>query len=364
MIPAPIRPEPAARGPRFAGRSLPFRIDKMQARLREVGDTLRLNLWPLARSQWSGRELRRRTGPARPAGRGVVAVSPYYGNERLLQPFLDHHRQLGVDEFVFLDLSVEGGLAAALADEGDCAVWRPRGEPEPARAIYWLNYLRRRYASGRWCLSLEPNELFVFCRSECRQLRDLTDFLEAERRNHLYALVVEMYGERPAATLNLRPGEHPLAALPYFDGLGYATTGPHRYRNVVVRGGVQRRTLYWDMPRRSPALNRIPLVKWHWNYLYVAGTRLLMPRRLNTSHSPWHSTPTACLLGFALLDGEAALARAAMAESGQIARGGGSAAYPGIAALRRYQLKEDVSRRFTGSAALVDCGLLNPGQWF
>ncbi|HEV2300800.1 MAG TPA: glycosyltransferase family 2 protein [Stellaceae bacterium] len=342
---------------------MPLRVDKAGAWLSEVGETLRFNVWPLLRSQWSGLGLCRRAGPVHPVGRGVVVVGPYYGNERLLQPFLDHHRRLGVDQFVFLDLSVEGGLAAVLAEESDCAVWRPRGEPDPRRTIYWLNYLRRHYGTGRWCLSLEPNELFVYCRSECRQLRDLTDFLDAERRNHLYALVVEMYGDRPASTLSLRPGEHPLAALPYFDALGYATTGPHRYRNVVVRGGVQRRTLYWDMPRRSPALNRIPLVKWRWNYLYVAGTRLLMPRRLNTSHSPWHSSPTACLLGLALLDGDATLARAAMAEAGQIARGG-TAAYPGIAALRRYQLKEDVSRRFTGSAALVECGLLNPGQWF
>lgn len=364
MIPAPVRQEPADRGPRFGGRRLPFRLEKARARLREIGDTLRFNLWPLIRSQWSGLGLQRRIGPARPAGRGVLVVSPYYGNDRLLQAFLDHHRKLGVEEFVLLDLSVEGGLAAALAEERDCAVWRPRGEPDPGRAIYWLNYLRRRYGTGRWCLSLEPNELLVFSRSECRELRDLTDFLEAERRNHLYAVVVEMYGDRPASMLSLKPGEHPLSALPYFDALGYATTGPHRYRNVVVRGGVQRRTLYWDMPRRSPALNRVPLVKWRWNYLYVAGTRLLMPSRLNTSHSPWHSSPTACLLGFALLDGETTLARAAKAEAGQIARGGGTGSYPGIAALRRYQLKEDVSRRFTGSAALVDCGLLNPGQWF
>ena len=364
MIPAPVRPEPAMRGPRFAGRRLPIRLDKAGARLREFGDDLRFHYWPLLQVQLNGLALCRRAGPARPSGRGVVVVGPYYGNERLLPPFLAHHRGLGVEQFVFLDLSSEGGLAAILAEESDCAVWRPRREPKPGGAIYWLNYLRRRYATGRWCLSLEPNEHFVFSRSECRQLRDLTDFLEAERRNHLYALVVEMYGDRPASTLNLLPGEHPLAALPYFDALGYATTGPHRYRNVVVRGGVQRRTLYWDMPRRSPALNRVPLVKWHWNYLYVAGTRLLMPRRLNTSHSPWHSSPTACLLGFALLDGEATLARAAMAEAGQIAKGGGGTVYPGIAALRRHQLKEDVSRRYTGSAALVDCGLLNPGQWF
>jgi Glycosyl transferase family 2 len=320
---------------------------------------------PWLRGYWSGRELVRQCGALRRGRRrGPLAVVPYYGNETLLSAFLDHHRRLGIAEFVFLDLSAAGKLAALLRAESDCAVWRPRRESVPQRTISWLNHLRWRYASGRWCLSLDPSELFVFHRCETRQIADLTDFLEAERRDHIYALVVDMYGDEAAANLRLEKGAHPLDALPYFDGQGYVANGPHRYRNVIVRGGVRRRTLYCDNPRQSPVLNRIPLVKWRWYYVYIAGTRLLVPFRLNTSHSPWHSSPTASLLSLALLDSDERLVLGWLAEGGAIAAGGSRPPSPGLIELRRRRLREDISERFTGSAALVDCGLINPGQWF
>jgi hypothetical protein len=341
-------------------------ISKFTAELSHWLVALRLTLLAWVGAQRRASRLKHEEGPARAgAPKGVVAVVPFYGSDTLLASFLDHHRRLGVDEFVFLDLSPKGGLAGRLAGERDCAIWRPRGEPDPRRAIDWLNYLRRRYATGRWCLSIEPTDRFVFARYESRQIKDLTDFLDTERRSHIYALVVEMYGDRPAAALRLRSGDQPLRALPYFDPYGYTTTSRSgRFRNVVVRGGLQRRTALRDAPRRAPALNRIPLVKWRWHYSYIAGTRLMMPRHLNEPHSQWHSSPTACLLRFGLLDAEASLTAAARAEVAELVSDAGGRSFGRLSDLRGRLVKQDFSRPFTGSWDLVECGLLNPGQWF
>jgi len=105
-------------------------------------------------------------------------------------------------------------------------------------------------------------------------------------------------------------------------------------------------------------------VKWRWFYAYVAGTRLLIPRRLNMPHSPWHSQPTACLMRFALLDDDASLGAAAMAEAGQISVRPTAQSYRGLLKLRGHHLMHNASVRFTSTADLVECGLLNPGQWF
>jgi hypothetical protein len=342
----------------------------MVARLRsapaELSTMARQNLIPWLRARRAGRHLCHLSGPATATSQGgVVAVSPFYGNYSLLPAFLDHHRGLGIAEFVFLDLSAAGGLARHLAEAAGCAVWRPSDEPAPGQVLYLLNYLRERYATGRWCLSLEPSEMFVFQRSEARKIGDLTEFLQSEGRGHVHAAIVEMYGEQPAAGFEFSPGEHPLDALPYFDPTGYtivSDNGP--CGNVVLQGGVQRRTVFAQDPRQSPALNRIPLVKWGRFHAYLAGTQLLTPYRLNAPHYRYHTTPTACLLRFALLDGEAVLAAAARAE----AQGAESELrvpfYAGVAALRRMQLKREFSVRFNTSADLVECGLLNPGQWF
>lgn len=366
MIPAATIPEPAVRGSRFGARRWRRgRNAKLPTKLGVFLETFRFHIGPWLRAYRGGRELVHQCGAPQGAGRGgVVAVVPYYGNEALLAVFLDHHRRLGIADFVFLDLSASGKLAASLGAESDCAVWRPHRQSAPQGTISWLNHLRSRYANGRWCLSLDPNELFVFHRCETRQIADLTEFLEAERRDHIFALLLDMYGDEPAAGLRLEEGVDPLDALPYFDRLGYVTSGPHRYRNVTVRGGVRRRTLYPDTPRQSPILNRIPLVKWRWYYVYISGTRLLMPSRLNTSHSPWHSSPTASVLSLALLDSDERLALAWLADAEPMASGGGGLWGAGLMELRRRRLKENISERFTGSASLVACGLINPGQWF
>jgi hypothetical protein len=360
MIPVPPPREPPAKGPAD-------RVKRVRSDLSGLVVSARIITLSWLKSRWA---IRCEGGAAKALRQNdLVIVTPFYGNNGLLPPFLQHHRRLGVDQFVFLDLSEIGGLAERLADQRDCAIWRPGGRTAKGQAIYWLNYLRRRYGTGRWCLSLEPNEMFVFPRSESRQIKDLTEFLQSEARDHIFALVVEMYGDQPAKKLVKKLAsktvENPLNILSYFDPYGYTTSRSHHSWGVTVRGGVQRRTVFRDSPRRSPPLNRIPLVKWRWFYTYVAGTRLLIPRRLNAPHPPWHSAPTACLLRFALLDDHASFVAAAMAEAGQIsARPSGAQYYRSLLKLRRHHLKHNASVRFNSSADLVECGLLNPGQWF
>jgi hypothetical protein len=334
--------------------------------LRDSPFTFFYILLPVLRNRRSGGELKRLT-PAigKLRGSDLIVVAPFYGEDRLLRTFLDHHRRLGVNIFVLLDLSESGGLAAQLQDAPDCAVWRPRGNKiRLKRALLWLNYLRWRYATGRWCLSLEPSDFIVFHHSETRKLKDLIEFVDSERRDHVFGVTIEMYGDRPAAELSAEPGKHPLEQLPYFDPLGYETAKPGRLRNVCVRGGPHRRLLFPSIPRRAPALNRIPLVKWKWFYSYGAGTRAMMPRKLNIPHTVHHANPTVCLLSFAQLNDDAILARAAQAESGEFVVGTGDPIYPATQKLKRLAPKIGISTIFTGSTDLTNAGLLNPGQWF
>jgi Glycosyl transferase family 2 len=331
----------------------------------EIYYIFRYILPPFVSSYYHGRSLDRISeDPPRRSKRSVVAVVAYYGNERLIPGFLRYHRRIGVEDFVFLDLSPQHRLADLLEWESDCVVWRPRGTPSPRLAIHWLNFLRRRYGIGRWCLSLEPSEFLVFQRSESRDIRDLIEFLVVEQRNHLFALSVDMYGDQHAAAIPFSAGDDPLAALPYFDPVGYACHGVGRLRSLPTRGGVQRRILFADAPRNAPALNRIPLVKWRWYFSYLAATRLMAPGQLNTAHAPWHLSPTACLLRCALLDDDLSLAIAERAERTVLVADRATPSYPGVFKLRELRLKHSASARFSTSQDLVKWGLLTPGQWF
>ena len=39
-----------------------------------------------------------------------------------------------------------------------------------------------------------------------------------------------------------------------------------------------------DQPENAPALNKIPLVKWHRSYVYASSTHALLPRGLNLTY--------------------------------------------------------------------------------
>jgi hypothetical protein len=105
-------------------------------------------------------------------------------------------------------------------------------------------------------------------------------------------------------------------------------------------------------------------VKWRWYFAYISGRRLMMPARLNAPHAPWHSSPTACLLRYALLDPPASVDLAARIDATEIMSDGRRSCYDAVPILRQSDLKHDFSGRFTESLDLVEVGLINPGQWF
>jgi hypothetical protein len=319
---------------------------------------------PMLLAALHGRELGRASGAASPSPRSkVILVAPYYGNGELVPHFLDYYSLIGVDEFVFLDLSSRQDLAERVPAGMRVAIWRPHSLQSLAPAIHWLNFLRRRYATGRWCLSVEPTDYFAFPGSDTRHLRDLVEFLDNEGRNHIYALRLIMYGEEAAAEAKLNASD-PLKALPYFDALGYICWEDGPFKSAVTRGGVERRALFPLEPVRAPAVQRIPLVKWERKFNYIASTRLLSPRRLNTAHAPWHLCPTACLLSCVLMDDEAQLAVAENVERSAFYIDQDARSYPGVPRLRLRQLKDAVSVRFSTSDDLLRSGLLSAGQWF
>jgi hypothetical protein len=179
----PPRPTKVRRG-RLASRenkSLPELAKDIQARLFfPVVAVADLAIAWIKAYVWGTLELQLRLGPPNRGNRGgVVVVVAYHGEEAQLAPFIDYHSKMGASEFVFLDVSPEGSLAGLLGGRTDVAVWRPHASGKLDHALYWRNYLRGRYGSGRWCLSLEPTERFVFFRCKTRQIRDLVDFLES-----------------------------------------------------------------------------------------------------------------------------------------------------------------------------------------
>ena len=216
-------------------------------------------------------------------GKGAILAFVTVRNERVRLPyFLEHHRKLGVQHFLFVDNASKDGSREWLAEQPDVSLWVTRAGYKQSRfGLDWLTWLQRRHGHGHWCLTLDADEILVYPFWETRNLRALTLRLEAEGRRSFGAMMLDMYPKGPLGVQDYAAGQDPIEVLPWFDGGNYVVQVQPRMRNLWIQGGVRARAFFAAEPRRAPTLNKVPLVRWDRSYAYVNSTHAILPRGLN-----------------------------------------------------------------------------------
>lgn len=218
-------------------------------------------------------------------------------NERLRLPyFLTYYRRLGIQRFLVIDNASDDGTTEALLVEPDVHVFQTRDHYSTSRyGVDWINALLARYAVGRWTLTVDADELFVYPGCEVCGLDRLTHALERRHEDAILTFLLDMYGERAVRETTCAPGQPWLDVCAWFDRDGYEWNRDHpRYGAVPQRGGPRRRRLWpAGTSRPAPFLPKIPLVRWQAGLAYTASTHILDGPRL--------SALTGVLLHFKLL---------------------------------------------------------------
>ncbi|EAQ03934.1 hypothetical protein OB2597_11841 [Pseudooceanicola batsensis HTCC2597] len=219
-------------------------------------------------------------------------------NERIRLPyFLEYYRQLGVDHFLFVDNDSSDGSADYLAAQPDCSVWHtPHGYKRARFGMDWINWLLLRHGHGHWCLTVDPDEFFVYPFCDTRPIQALTDWLDASSIKSFSAMLLDMYPKGRIDAEPYREGQDPLEIATWFDSGNYLIEKNRRYGNLWIQGGPRQRVFFADQPELAPALNKIPLVKWDRKYAYVSSTHMLLPRGLNLVYDEWGGEKASGLL--------------------------------------------------------------------
>ena len=249
----------------------------------------------IQRKRWRFRAFRKRrelrsvvdrTGQIRPSDLFVFSTQR---NERVRLPyFLKYYRDMGVNHFFIVDNDSDDGALEYLQEQEDVSVWHTNRSYKRSRfGVDWLNWLQKKYAHGHWCLTVDPDELFLYPFCDTRPLRALTDWLDASSIKSFSAMLLDMYPKGPIDAEPYRAGQDPLEIASWFDAGNYAITKNKRFGNLWIRGGPRARMFFPDMPAKAPALNKIPLVKWNRRYAYVSSTHMLLPRGLNQVYDEW-----------------------------------------------------------------------------
>ena len=319
-------------------------------------------LWRSFRSRHQLRSLTDRTAAIAP---GAILCFATVRNEVARLPhFVAHHRRLGVAQFLIVDNASDDGTREWLEAQPDVSLWATDASYKASRfGVDWLTWLMMRHGHGHWCLTLDADEVLIYPHWQTRDLRALTGWLDDNGRRAFPAMMLDLYPKGALADSPFRPGDDPLEVLCWFDHGNYTIARQEPLGNLWVQGGPRARLFFRDEPRRSPTLNKVPLVRWHWRYAYVNSTHQILPRGLNAVYdTAGGEAPSGLLLHTKFLP--LAVERSAVEKlrGEHFANGtlyGGY--YDAVAA--NPDLWSPASSRLTGWRGLEAMGLMSRGGW-
>jgi hypothetical protein len=277
--------------------------------------------------------------------------------------FLEYYRNYGIDHFCFVDNDSNDGTRTYLCAQPDCTLWTTTSSYRDSHyGVHWLNYLLKRYGTGHWCLTVDPDEFLCAPYHGSRNLKELCAYLDSKRKQSFFTTMLDMYPRGSIQSAVYEQGQNPLEVANWFDPTGYHQVQSHR-KDWWIRGGVRRRVFFADSPEYSPALNKTPLVKWSKHFLYIMSTHTLAPDRINEPHFSQSLAPTGCLLHFKYLS---TFIEKVREEEHRRQHYAGSLEYSQYNA----GLQKDTilwcngSVQFTEWQQLVELGLMGTGGWF
>nr|WP_237028958.1 glycosyltransferase family 2 protein [Phaeobacter porticola] len=253
-------------------------------------------LWRSFRARHQLTQVVARTENLRPDA--ILAVTVLRNEATRLPYFLSFYRALGVDHFLMVDNGSDDESGTFLAAQRDVSLWRTSAHYRDARfGLDWATWLQICHSHGRWCLSVDTDELLVFGGDAIHGLRGLTKLLEQQRQPGFGAVMLDLFPQGRLNSTGYTAGEDPRIALPWFDPGPYRATRQLPRGNLWVQGGLRERVFFCDDPQRSPTLNKLPLIKWNRRFAYTNSTHAILPRRLNGLYDgPGGNAPSGVLL--------------------------------------------------------------------
>lgn len=320
-------------------------VEMLRTRYRRLTKNIRIYL----------REIRPSLKAMERAGRGLhveqlhcdkphksrVVMVALHESSHDIQGFLGFHRGQGTGKLVILNCSGALIPPKVLERFDDVVVYRADTLPQdPRRTEDQLNFLIRKHAMNRWCLTLRTNERLRYAYDDHAGVGELVEFLEAEHRKSFHTIAVPVYSDplqpqvgKGDEVATRSDGQPPYG---YFDGSGYVAVYDETDHKIIIQGGVASRV---SMPQEAgcgQSLDRISLFKVGKYDFFTKAFRILSARSKNLPVYWHHTTPTGCL---------------------EVLAGDEPFALPGA-------YRDGMSQRAGEWDAYYLQGLISTGQWF
>jgi glycosyltransferase involved in cell wall biosynthesis len=219
-------------------------------------------------------------------------------NEALRLPyFLAHYRRLGLEQLIFVDNGSTDGSREFLLAQPDTFVFETHDSFAASRwGMAWVHAILDAYCDGRWVVLADADELLVWPGSEQETIPGLIFRLEASGADALFALLLDMYSDKPFGSIGYVPGTPFTDACPLFDTGPYSIYEAKAFPFRQIYGGVRARLFRnLGVGFSPPTVSKVPLVRWRKGQRFIlVAHALAQPMRL--------ASMRAALLHFKMFD--------------------------------------------------------------
>jgi len=191
-----------------------------------------------------------------------------------IKAFVEHHRSIGIGQFVIIDNGSTDGSLEWLVEQQDVFVLQVMHPYSSANRDAWINRVMAYFGDNRWYLVLDSDELLAYDDMEHHDIGQLIAHMERKGITRCRAMMLDMY----AADGYFESGERSdfLRQCVYFDADTY-TTAPWDY-HVALSGGPRRRLFGTEA-----TLTKYPLFRLaDGELLYQAHAMFPLAKNLNT----------------------------------------------------------------------------------
>jgi len=159
--------------------------------------------------------------------------------------FLEYYRGLGVDEFFAIDNGSTDGTTEFLKSQSDVHIWISDLSFNQANfGSAWFEVVLRAHARGRWCITVDVDELLYFPDCERVSLPEYCKQLESAGKRVLPTVLLELYSSDAVDDTRYEAGTDFRGTCSYFDREFYhkriEDSGPYGNQTYYF-GGVRER---------------------------------------------------------------------------------------------------------------------------
>lgn len=204
----------------------------------------------------------------------VLCFFTCYNEADRLPYFLEYYRSIGVNKFFAVDNKSTDKTADILKSSPDITYFYTEEDYGRNRSgVNWTDELANHYGMGRWCLTVDVDELVMFPGSEFCSIHDLTEYMDKNNQRVLFTVFLDMYGDGSLDETTYRPGTPFLDASRCFETHSYTLEWTAHFPPLGITGG-PRRAFFEE--GSTPTMRKCPLMKRGPDSCYVYSTHALL----------------------------------------------------------------------------------------